>query len=116
MRERDFPYIWVSTLSGLLSGEKSCTYAGWFKAHYQDYERLASNFDEATWQERHTKLLTDIADDLKKRDVKFLLEKQNLFNWKGKVATIGGRPDLVAFPTSREHEVYDAKTGRPKSA
>lgn len=116
MRERDFPYIWVSTLSGLLSGEKSCEYAGWFKAHYQDYERLANDFDEAAWKEKHTQLLNRIGSDLRKREVKFLLENQNKFSWKGAAATIGGRPDLVALLTPREHEVYDAKTGRPKSS
>ena len=29
------PYIWATTLAKLLTGENSCEWAGWFKAHHQ---------------------------------------------------------------------------------
>ena len=38
---RDFPYIWATWLPRLLTGENSCEWAVWFKAHHQDWTRRA---------------------------------------------------------------------------
>ena len=41
---REFPYIWATWLPRLLVGDRSCEWAVWFKAHYQDFERQPSDF------------------------------------------------------------------------
>lgn len=37
---RNSPYVWVTWLTKILAGEQSCEWASWFKAHYQDFEKL----------------------------------------------------------------------------
>ena len=48
------PYIWVTALSKLLTGENSCEWADWFKAHHQGWTKPPSDFDSATWMLEHT--------------------------------------------------------------
>ena len=50
---RDFPYIWATWLTKLLTGENSCEWAVWFKAHYQDWTRTPSEFSQAEWMLNH---------------------------------------------------------------
>ena len=56
---RSSPYICVTGLSKLLSGEASCEWASWFKAHYErgSYSQIPSTFDQATWHLNHTRLV-----------------------------------------------------------
>ena len=46
---REHPYIWATWLARLLAGETHCQWAGWFRAHYQDWTRPPSDFDNAKW-------------------------------------------------------------------
>ena len=50
------PYIWVTWLPRLLSGEGSCEWAAWFKAQHEgsSWARTPSNFDQAGWLMDHT--------------------------------------------------------------
>ena len=34
---RKFPYIWTTWLPRLLTGENSCEWAAWFKAHHESW-------------------------------------------------------------------------------
>ena len=54
---RAFPYIWTTWLPRLLTGENSCEWAVWFKAHHQDWTRTPSEFNQAEWRLNHTALL-----------------------------------------------------------
>ena len=36
-QRRQHPYVWATWLPRLLTGENSCEWAIWFKAHYQDW-------------------------------------------------------------------------------
>ena len=56
---RDFPYIWATWLPRLLTDENSCEWAVWFKAHYQNWERQPSDFDQAQWLLDHTTLVNE---------------------------------------------------------
>ena len=56
---RDFPYIWATWLPKLLTGENSCEWAVWFKAHYQGWDRPPSDFNQSEWMVRHTALLNE---------------------------------------------------------
>ena len=44
---REQPYIWATWVSRLLAGESLCEWAGWFRAHYQDWVKPLSGFDSA---------------------------------------------------------------------
>ena len=36
---REHPYIWTTWLAKLLAGDAHCQWAGWFRAHYQNWTR-----------------------------------------------------------------------------
>ena len=38
-QRREHPYLWATWLPRLLTGENSCEWAVWFKAHHQDWTR-----------------------------------------------------------------------------
>ena len=57
--QRDFPYIWATWLPRLLTGENSCEWAVWFKAHHQDWTRTPSEFNQAEWMLDHTAFLNE---------------------------------------------------------
>ena len=92
------PYIWVTWLTKLLVGENSCEWAAWFKTQHEGgtWERIASTFDLASWQMNHTALLNEERLRWEERQYTVFTEKQNGFSLKGKTATLGGRPDLIA--------------------
>ena len=41
------PLSWITWLPRLLTGENSCEWAIWFKAHFQDWTKPPSDFDQA---------------------------------------------------------------------
>ena len=57
VRARDQPYVWTTWLSRLLAGEAHCEWATWFRAHYQDWVKPPSDFDQTRWMMDHTELV-----------------------------------------------------------
>lgn len=112
---RDFPYIYVTWLSALLSGDRSCEWAVWFKAHYQKYPKVVRDFDSARWNQEHTELLNRKRSELLECGYKVYTESQNKFTLRGAAASLGGKADLVGMEDP-EPVVYDAKTGSPKDS
>ena len=110
---RDFPYIWATWLPRLLVGDRSCEWAVWFKAHYQDFSRHPSDFDLADWQRQHTALLARTTQWWEDHGAEVRLEQQNAFRLRGETAVLAGRPDLVAIRDKRI-DVIDVKTGEPR--
>ena len=53
---RDAPYIYVTWLAKLMSGEHQCFWAAWFKAHYS-HNKLLSRGSLESWQANHNDLL-----------------------------------------------------------
>src|SRR5206468_35641 len=43
--QRDVPFIWVTWISSLLSGDNHCEWAAWFRAHFE-HEKRPSTFNE----------------------------------------------------------------------
>lgn len=113
---RDFPYIYVTWLSGLLSGDRSCEWSVWFKTHFQGYDKTVRDFNSARWNQEHTALLNRKRDELQGAGYTVYTEAQNKFNLQGGVATLGGKADLVGGFTPEALTVYDAKTGKPKDS
>ena len=114
---RSGPYIWVTWLSKLLVGDRSCEWAAWFKAHHKNYERAPSPFDAVIWQINHTALLNDVRDRLEIEGNRVLTEDQNYFNLRGNSgAVLGGKPDLVVMRQDGAGTIYDVKTGQPRAS
>ena len=86
---RQRPYIWATWLPRLLTGENSCEWAIWFKAHHQSWERVPSDFDQAKWMLDHTALLNE-----------------RIANW-----TVGG--DDVDIEAQNPFELH-GRTGHPR--
>ena len=111
------PYIWVTWLTRLLSGESSCEWASWFKTQHEgsSWSKVASDFDQVGWLMDHTALLNNHRDLWEKRGYSALTESQNSFLLKGRSAILAGKPDLI---TRRGDDVtiIDAKTGKASPA
>lgn len=112
--ERASPYVWVTWLTKLLVGENSCEWAAWFRARHEtwSYEKIPGTFDATNWQLNHTALLNRIRGQLEGQGQTVFTENQNSFHLRGNVATLGGKPDLIAV-SGNQGTIYDAKTGRP---
>ena len=97
-QRRQRPYIWATWLPRLLTGENSCEWAAWFKAHYQDWTKPPSDFDQAEWLMRHTALLNEEKAQWASDRRTVLVEGQNASRLHGKSATLACRPSLFAYP------------------
>ena len=108
------PYIWVSWLTRLLSGENSCEWAQWFKSQHDSatWTKVTSDFDQAAWVNRHTNLLISEQEKWEGKGYKVYREDQNSFYLKGSTATVAGKADLIAVMDNHA-VVIDAKTGKP---
>ena len=111
------PYIWVTWLPKLLSGESSCEWASWFKAQHEgwSWSRMPSDFDRAGWLMNHTALLNEQRQRRENQGHSVFTEAQNSINLRGSSAVLAGKPDLVAR-RGDEVTVIDVKTGRPSPA
>ena len=92
----------------------SCEWAAWFRSRHEtwSYDKVPSTFDATTWQLNHTALLNRIQAELEDQGQAAFTENQNFFNLKGRVATLGGKPDLITVD-GNSGTIYDAKTGKP---
>ena len=61
---RKSPYIWVTWLAKVMSGDATCHWQGWFQSHNQLTEKQSGDFDSAGWVISHTKMLTELKDSL----------------------------------------------------
>ena len=110
-RAREHPYIWATWLAKLLTGENSCEWAGWFRAHHQDWVRPPSDFDQSRWMLEHTALVNSERESHEKWGYTVYTENQNSFRLRGRTATLAGKPDLIAV-NGHEAVIIDAKTGK----
>lgn len=111
---RDGPYVWLTWLAQWMSGQNTCEWSVWFRANWQDYERVDDETDWASYRARHTKLLRETHRALNDEGYRVKRENQNRFAYRHEASTevvVGGKPDLVALG---EHDniVLDTKTGR----
>ena len=109
--QRNFPYIWATWLPRLLTGERSCEWAIWFKARHQGWNRKPSDFNQADWLARHTALLNEHRDRWIQSGYDVRVENQNAFQLRGHSAILAGKPDLLVLNKNRIL-VIDFKTGQ----
>ena len=114
-RPRENPYIWVTWLAKLLAGESSCEWSAWFRAHYRDWAKPPSDFDQPRWMLAHTALVNRERESREKLGYTVHTENQNAFRLRGRSATMAGKPDLIALKGS-DAVIIDAKTGKPGPA
>lgn len=111
------PYIWVTWLTKLLTGEASCEWAGWFQAQHdrKTWTAVPDDFDATTWQIEHTAARNKYQKLLEDKGFDVSTESQNSFHLKGRTATVGGKPDLIAVKGNCGL-IVDIKTGQPRSS
>ncbi len=110
-QQREHPYIWATWLPRLLTGERSCEWAIWFKAHYQHWNRQPRDFDQSQWLLDHTALLNQTKAEWQERGCDVYVEAQNSFQLRGRTATLAGRPDLIV-DRGNDALIIDVKTGQ----
>lgn len=106
------PYVHVTWVSKLLSGDNSCEWAVWQKAHYGAPKRSRSDLDG--WIIKHTALLQKTRARFEKEGLRAFTEDQNKFTLRANTADLGGKPDLVL--TGADNFICDIKTGQPKTS
>ena len=114
-QRREHLHIWAAWLPRLLTGENSCEWAGWFKAHYHGWTRTPTEFDHAQWILNHTALLNKRKAEWELSHYSVAIEGQNSFQLRGRSATLAGKPDLI---TQRDGQavIVDVKTGQTAPA
>jgi len=112
---RDNSYLWVTWITGLLSADKHCEWAAWFRAHYQGFAKVPSDFNLAAWKAAHGEMVRGRADELRAGGWTVYVEDQNKFSLAGKAATLGGVADIVAVQGD-EGLVVDCKSGKQRDS
>lgn len=112
---RESSYIWVTWITGLMAADRHCGWSAWFRAHFQGYDKVPSDFDLAAWKAAHGEMVRARADELRGEGYGVFVEDQNKFSLKGRAATLGGVPDLVAVRDGRAL-VVDCKSGRQRDS
>ena len=107
---RAFPYIGTTWLTKLLTGESSCEWAAWFKAHHQGYAVQPSRWNLGQWQIEHTALLGETRDKFLESGDTVHVEAQNAFRLQGRTAVLAGHPDLI-IPSGYDVLIVHVKAG-----
>lgn len=128
--DRGQPYIWVSWLASVMSGDWECGYRAWFKANKKAIDIVESDFDLTKWKADHTTMLSKTEamfaasgiKTLKEFEVKAPLPRK-IVDAKGKETIkqggiiLSGKIDLlVVDEANKQFIVIDCKTGKPKGA
>lgn len=115
--KRKNPYTRATWLSKLLVGDASCEWAIWFKAHHQQYEKTRRDFNSANWRMKHTRLITNLREQLSAANYAVYMEKQNSFRLQvNPDAMLAGQPAIIAAAPDGRLAIYDAKTGVPRDS
>ena len=111
---RDHPYIWVTWMPRLLSGNSKCEWAAWFKVQHEgsSWKKVPSTFDQTQWALNHSALLSAEQKRLEADGASVKVERQNQFRLKGLFATLAGMPDLVSLKDGHV-TIHDIKSGQP---
>ena len=80
------PYVWVTWLPRLLSGESSCEWASWFKSQHEgwSWSSMPSDFDQVDWLTNYTALLNRQRQRREEQDYTILTEGQHSFNFRSR--------------------------------
>ena len=108
------PYVWTTWITGLLSGDKHCRWAPWFRSHYT-YAKTETDFNLFKWKGEHADFVRDIATRMRADGWQLFLEDQNKFRLKGQRGMFAGVADIVAMRPGFV-KVVDGKTGKRRDS
>lgn len=109
------PFIWVTWITGLLSGDKHCAFAPWYRAHYKYEKRDDPTFDSAAWSATHNEMVQQRKTQLEAEGWSVTLENQNAFKLQGRTALLSGKQDLIATRNG-DTRVIDCKSGKKRDS
>ena len=112
---RGKPYIWVTWLANVMSGNTSCQWQYWFQAHNVLKERHQASFDSVAWQIGHTRLLTEVKQELFDKGIRPHTEVSVSFRVPEHAANIAGKIDCLV-EDGPDVMLYDCKTGKPRDS
>ena len=114
--KRTAPYIWVTWVTGLLSGDKNCYASAWKRAQFQNLDTVKSDFDQAAWIVKHSDMLSKKRVQLEEEGWTVTVEEQNKFMLEGNSGgKLAGKADIVAVKNG-VGKVIDCKTGTPRTS
>ena len=109
-KKRSKPYFWATSISNLLGEDKQCKYSTWLSGNYQ-FQKLSSDGDFSA----HDEMVRTRARQHKNQNYVVYVEEENTFHLPGRMATIGGRPDLIVVEGDSV-VIEDCKSGKQKKA
>ena len=111
---RDQLYVHPTWLARLMAGDANCEWATWYRAHYRDWSRPPSDFDEAKYTLEHTSLARELRDQ-RGPDEKLFFERQSSFWYTHRSGVrMSCTPDLVSVNGAQDC-IYDARAGQPRA-
>jgi len=109
-------YIWATWITGLLATTNKCQWSAWFRAHYyyeKTPERPGAGLQLAQWKREHDDMVAAREKLLRRDGWAVTVEGENAFKLEGRLATLAGKPDLVAV-REQVARVIDQKSGDAK--
>jgi hypothetical protein len=115
---RGKPYVWVTWVTGLLSGQDRCFWRAWYKAHFkydkrEETEERRQFLDE--WTVKHDSMVRDRAEQLQADGYVTKDEDASKFQIEGVNAIMAGKPDLVGIKDGTAL-VFDQKSGKKRDS
>lgn len=118
VRKKGKPYIWVTWLTKLMSGEDKCWWRSWYKAHYK-YDKVPESADRKAfleeWTKKHDAMVDARVAVLKEQGHVVKVEDEGEFTFEGRAAIVAGKPDVVGMMPARA-DVYDQKSGKRRKS
>jgi hypothetical protein len=116
--KRRSPYIWVTWLTKLLSGDADCYYQAWLKTHFK-HDKLPEDDESAgrlsQWKAQHAEVVRKRVAALEAEGWTVRIEGQAKIEVEGRSAMVSGKPDILAF-TDTDIRIEDVKTGKRRES
>jgi len=109
------PYVWVTWVAGLLSGEDKCEFRLWYRSRYK-YDKVQESADRkeflAEWTKKHDAMTE--ARAAKMRGEGYVVKVEEPFTLEGALVKLAGKTDVVGMADDGSAIVYDQKSGSEK--
>ncbi len=104
---RDEPFIWVTWLTKLISGDAQCEWSLWFRARHS-FDKLEAGSTLDGWTKDHNLLVDWRVRKLREMGLRPRVEQG--FTVNGKTATVKGKADIV-YEQDGSLWIEECKTG-----
>lgn len=106
-----FPFLMVTWVLGLVTGQDQCLWRAWFRSRYNYPKRPDQTFDSAAWTSQHDDQVNRRRRELEADGWKVNKESSNWTRLKGQSALLVAKPDIIAS-RGGQFLVVDEKTGK----